>query len=47
MLLHLGMIYAALKDRKRARKYILEASKIEDIEADIKAKIQAELKSLD
>jgi tetratricopeptide (TPR) repeat protein len=47
VLLHLGMIYAALKDKKRARKYILEASKIEDIEADIRAKIQAELKSLD
>ncbi len=47
VLLHLGMIYVALKDKKRARKYILEASKIEDTEADVKAKIKAELKNLD
>ena len=47
VLLHLGMIYAALKDKPRARKYILQASKIEDTEADIKAKIKAELKTLD
>lgn len=47
VLLHLGMIYAALKDKPRARKYILQASKIEDTEADIKAKIKAELKALD
>ncbi len=46
VLLHLGMIYAALKDKARARKYILQASKIEDTEADIKAKIKAKLEEL-
>jgi TolA-binding protein len=47
VLLHLGMIYAALKDKARARKYILQASKIENIEADIMAKIKAKLKELE
>ncbi len=46
ILLHLGMIYASLKDKVRARKYILQASKIEDNEADIKAKIKAKLEEL-
>ena len=40
ILLHLGQIYGALKDKVNARKYLNEASKIEDTEEDVKAKIQ-------
>ena len=47
ILLHLGQIYGALKDKVNARKYLNEASKIEDTEEDVKAKIQKKLKELD
>ena len=47
ILLHLGQIYGALKDKVNARKYLNEASKIEDTEEDVRAKIQKKLKELD
>tara|TARA_Y100000588_G_scaffold380096_1_gene463411 strand:+ start:267 stop:1991 length:1725 start_codon:yes stop_codon:yes gene_type:complete len=47
ILLHLGQIYGALRDKVNARKYLNEASKIEDTEEDVKAKIQEKLKELD
>ena len=47
ILLHLGEIYGALNDKKNARKYLNQASKIEDIEEDVKSKIQEKLKGLD
>ena len=47
ILLHLGEMYSASKDKAKARKYLEQAAMIEDAEADIKAKIQAKLKELD
>ena len=47
ILLHLGEIYGALKDKAKARKYFEQAAKIEDTEEDIKAKIQLKLEELE
>ena len=46
ILMHLGEIYIALGDRKRAQKYLKQADVIEDVPEDIKAKIQGKLKEL-
>jgi len=46
ILMHLGEIYIALDDPKRAQKYLKQADAIEDTPDDIKAKIKAKLKGL-
>ena len=46
ILMHLGEIYIALDDSKRAQKYLKQADAIEDTPDDIKAKIKAKLKGL-
>ena len=46
ILMHLGEIYSALDDRKRAQKYLKQADAIKDVPEDIKAKIKAKLKGL-
>ena len=46
ILMHLGEIYIALDDRKRAEKYLKQADAIEDVPEDIKAKIRGKLKEL-
>ena len=40
ILMHLGEIYIALDDPKRAQKYLKQADAIEDTPDDIKAKIR-------
>ena len=47
LLMHLGEIYHALKDDKKARKFLEQAKGVKDLDADIKAKIEAQLKGLD
>ena len=46
ILMHLGEIYIALNDRKRAEKYLKQADAIKDVPEDIKAKIKGKLKEL-
>ena len=46
ILMHLGEIYIALDDPKRAEKYLKQADAIEDVPEDIKAKIRGKLKEL-
>ena len=47
LLMHLGEIYHALKDDKKARKYLEQAKGVKDLDADIKAKIETQLQNLD
>jgi len=47
LLMHLGEIYHALNDDKKARKFLEQAKGVKDLDADIKAKIEAQLKGLD
>ena len=47
LLMHLGQMYEATGDKKKAREYLTKASAIKDVRADIKAKIEAKLKALD
>jgi len=47
LLMHLGEIYAALKNTKKAREFLEKAAKVEDAREEILEKIKAKLKALD
>jgi tetratricopeptide (TPR) repeat protein len=47
LLMHLGEMYHALKNDVKARKFLEKAKGVKDLDADIKAKIEAQLKGLD
>ena len=47
LLMHLGEMYAATGENKKAREYLEKAKAVKDTRDDIKAKIEAKLKALD